>query len=507
MDATWVEFRAGEDRSGPMAWGQRKMRGELRDHPEDRELPFVTMDLPVPDGTPPDAVMRALATLLEAHESLRTTYPDMTTQQVAGEGRLRVGLVESDDTDAAFERLCSKPFDVERELLVRAELLLDSAGAPGTLVCAFSHMAVDGLGLPVLVDQLRTLLVSPVPAEVLRTSLQPLELAARQQAGNRRAAQTMDHWASAYAAAPQETLAVPAQLQPGEGSRFCDAWIVSSAMADALAAITRRTKASASAVLLAAIAAVIGAYVGLDRCAITSISGNRASRELAEHIGTVSQDALVVVDLAGPTFDSLVRETWLRSLTAYQHSIVDSLAQRATRDAVAARQGVLFRRDFVYSDLAGEPGKPVDATKIDIQDAGFVWVRGFLAAHRLEGVAELAFCVDTHYVSRSDARMLLESLERLLVSAAEEDVPLPQDIRPVDRGPEWMRVGPSWIDLRSCQALVDDVLGAGVAEVRSEDGEVVARVPEPTDELRAACVAALPGFEAAMVPKFLAASS
>jgi hypothetical protein len=136
-----------------------------------------------------------------------------------------------------------------------------------------------------------------------------------------------------------------------------------------------------------------------------------------------------------------------------------------------------------------------------------VWVRGFLTAFRLKGAAELSFWVDTHYVPRLEARMLLESLERLLVSAAQRDVPLPLDIRPVDRGPEWVRVGPSWIDLRSCQALVDHVLGAGVAEVRSENGNVVAHVPEPTDELRAACVAALSSFDAAMVPTFMASTS
>lgn len=504
MHTAVVEFHADSDRSGPMTWGQRKLLAELLAHPDDRELPFVTMSLPVPDGTPLEVVVRGLAALLEAHESLRTTYPDMTTQRVAGQGSLSVALVESADTGAALDRLCRVPFDVARELPVRAELLLDG-GSPRTVVCVISHMAVDGLGVTVVRDQLRELLVSPVPVAALRTSLQPLELAARQQSDDRRAARTLDHWASAYDAAPQETLAVP--VRPGDGSRFCEARMASSVIADAIAAITERTKASASAVLLAATAAVLGAYVGLDRCAITSISGNRASRELVEYVGTIAQDALVVVDLVSPTFDGLVRETWLRSLTAYQCSIVDSLAQHATREAAAARRGVLFRRDFVYSDLSDDSGKPVDETTIDIQDVGFVWVRGFLTAFRLKGVAELSFWADTHYVPRADVRMLLESMERLLASAARQDVPLPPDIRPVDRGPEWVRVGPSWIDLRSCQALVDQVLGADVAEVRSENGEVVARVPEPTDELRAACLAALPSFDAAMVPTFLAGTA
>jgi hypothetical protein len=366
-------------------------------------------------------------------------------------------------------------------------------------------MAVDGLGVTVVRDQMCGLLVSPVAVTELRTSIQPLELAARQQSDGRRAALTLGHWASAYEAAPQETLAVP--VRPGEGTRFCDVRMVSSAIADALVTITGRTKASASAVLLAATAAVLGAYVGLDRCAVTSISGNRASRDLVEYVGTIAQDALVVVDLGSATFDGLVREAWLRSLTAYQYSIVDSVAQRTTRDTVAARRGVLFRRDFVYSDLSDDTGKPVDETTIDVQDTGYVWVRGFLTAFRLKGAAELSFWVDTHYVPRLEARMLLESLERLLVSAAQRDVPLPLDIRPVDRGPEWVRVGPSWIDLRSCQALVDHVLGAGVAEVRSENGNVVAHVPEPADELRAACVAALSSFDAAMVPTFMASTS
>ncbi len=62
-------------------------------------------------------------------------------------------------------------------------------------------------------------------------------------------------------------------------------------------------------------------------------------------------------------------------------------------------------------------------------------------------------------------------------------------------------------DLKGSAARPDIRFGEVSAPIIvGSDSMVIARVPEPTDDLRAACLAALPSFDAAMVPTFLEAS-
>ena len=63
---------------------------------------------------------------------------------------------------------------------------------------------------------------------------------------------------------------------------------------------------------------------------------------------------------------------------------------------------------------------------------------------------------------------LLRGTESLLVAAASGDVTLNQlaeitGTQPIARGPGWLRVGPSWIELPEVQQLVEDALPTAAA--------------------------------------------
>jgi hypothetical protein len=523
-DALTVPFDVGPDRLGPMTWGQRKIFNEHIAYPDDEYLPFLRLEVPAPAGTSLDAVRTALGRLLVTHESLRTVYPTDSEQRVLGCGQLRVAMVEAGDdpATAAAELLltfCTKRFDFTRELPVRAGIVT-RGGVLATIVAVFSHMAVDGIGNLIIADQLRMLLGSR--AQEPRRARQPLELAADQQSATmaRRGARALRYWQSAYRRVPQAMLAVPNPAQPGSG--YCESRMTSRAVAAALDAIADRTRTSRSTVLLAAVSALLGMQSGLDRCAITSISSNRSGDRLAEYVGTLAQDAIVVIDLDVESFDDLVRRTWAAALQGYANGLVAPDAQRRVREAVEHERGIRFARDFVYSDMSwnspdARPAADAGAraeTEVTVHDAAYMWVRGYFTAYRLADVAELSFWADERYLPRSGVVTFLRGLERLLAAAATGQVERPRfgtvaGVRSEPIPTRWVRVGPSWVDLDEAQALLDLAAGPGTGRVFTESvdggtGEVaVIAYLAAGGQLRAlvdvhaACVKWISEFEAA----------
>jgi hypothetical protein len=531
-----IRYALQPDRTGPMTWGQRKVLREYVDHPDDEYLPFIPFRMDVPAGVSLDSVRTALTRLIVACESLRTVYPNDHEQCVTGSGQLRVDIVEADDPDGAAEALlhafCARRFDLAVELPLRAAIVT-SRGEPASIVSIFSHMAVDGVAVRLLADQLEALLRTPHPP--LPSSCQPLELAAAQQseAGQRGCARALRYWEDVYFTAPQAMLPVPRETfaEP----RYCTGLMTSPALAEAVASVADRTRTSKSTVMMAAVATLLGRQAELDRCAITAISSNRSSKQTADLVGTLSQDALVLIDLAAPSFDALVRKAWPSALEAYANALVDPAAQAAVRDRVGQTRGVYFSRDFVYSDLSwSDPAElraarqrqagpaPVsragrDRTRIHVADAKQLWVRGYFTVLRFDEVVEVSLLANCNYLSPSDIKVFLKSLERFLVTAAELDLPRGvmvqlAEVRPAPRGPQWVRTNSSWVDLDQVQALLDSAVGPGMGRVYPEPAgtgsgemEIVARLAAsallrtPT-QIHAACAARLRDFDSAATP-------
>jgi hypothetical protein len=125
---------------------------------------------------------------------------------------------------------------------------------------------------------------------------------------------------------------------------------------------------------------------------------------------------------------------------------------------------------------------------------------------------------DASRVPLGEVETLLRGVESLLVEAASGDVPLSglgdvTGVAPVDRGPGWLRIGPSWIELAQVQRLVQDALPAAavfaIPKAGREDGrgerELVAYLAagggvDTTEQAHAACMATLAGTRSVVPP-------
>ncbi|MEV6443363.1 non-ribosomal peptide synthase/polyketide synthase [Amycolatopsis sp. NPDC051716] len=113
----------------------------------------------------PDALGRALTTLIARHESLRTTFPavDGRPRQVVGEPwqlALPVTDISGPAAEEELRRLLAedlaRPFDLARGPLLRARLVRLAAG-DHALVLSLHHIITDGWSMGVLVGELATL--------------------------------------------------------------------------------------------------------------------------------------------------------------------------------------------------------------------------------------------------------------------------------------------------------------------------------------------------------------
>ncbi|WP_206795720.1 non-ribosomal peptide synthase/polyketide synthase [Amycolatopsis sp. MtRt-6] len=110
----------------------------------------------------PDALARALTTLIARHESLRTTFPsvDGRPRQVVGEPwQLALPVAEVSDEDDLRRLLAedlTRPFDLARGPLLRARLVRLAAD-DHALVLSLHHIITDGWSMGVLVGELATL--------------------------------------------------------------------------------------------------------------------------------------------------------------------------------------------------------------------------------------------------------------------------------------------------------------------------------------------------------------
>jgi hypothetical protein len=75
---------------------------------------------------------------------------------------------------------------------------------------------------------------------------------------------------------------------------------------------------------------------------------------------------------------------------------------------------------------------------------------------------------DANRVPLGELETLLRGTESLLIAAASGDIPLSRlgeitGVQPIARGPGWLRIGPSWIELAEVQRLVEDALPTAAA--------------------------------------------
>ncbi|MFF4992364.1 condensation domain-containing protein [Streptosporangium saharense] len=509
-----ARFQGERTASGPPTVGQANMiRCVLTDPPEHMNYRFV---LNVPPGRTLGDVVTAAELLVSRHESLRTTFRD-DLQHVAGEGELVIEVHESrgsaDLADEVAARLQAVRFDPAGELPVRMAVTVND-GVPEHVVLIVTHTTVDAVGLGLMRAELGRLLLGEVPAPV--TAPQPLDVAwaERNPASLKRAQAALTYWRTNLERIPRSTFT--ASVDDGDNDWLLPRLRVrSTRAARALGRIGTRTGVSRSAAVLAAYTLLAGLRAGQRTAVALAISANRFRPELREYVGPLAQDALVPIDLDEPTFDGVLRRARAATLAAYQNSRFDSDALVQIMEEVQRSRGVFFARDIVFNDMSVPgPGRRTGRIEEDGQDVRSHWLpdatmptRTSVWVRTLEGEVDFTLWADPRCLPREDAEALGEGIARLLIEAAERDVPISEvsaltGVVPLERGPGWVTVDACWVHLAEVERLVRDAVGERPFRVTFEDGRLVCHLAGPVtpQEIHTACVGKLSGRMAAMTP-------
>ncbi|MFF2780461.1 condensation domain-containing protein [Streptomyces sp. NPDC058052] len=554
-----VRYTGGGSRRGPVTMGQANMiRCILRDEPGSINIHDVW---PVPDGTGMEQALDALAALAVRHEALRTTFPyeadggaapdgraaapDGTSglpaeQVVAPAGSFTVTVLDHDklpqDTDAYAEAVARAARDTRFRLDLDFPLrlrILARAGRPVRVALAASHAVTDGSALGVLRDEWLALLAGePLPPV---TALTPLDLAAEEHspAGRRKSAASLAHWERILRTGPQAMFAEDGAA--GTEADIPALTLRSARGARALAAAARRTGALPGTVLLTAWCLLTAHRAGQSVCVAAVPTSNRFLPKLARSVSTLSQDALLDLDVRAPSFDALLAKAWGAAMNAYRHSRFDALALWELIGRVTTERGSQFARDAVFNDISALPSTlaAAAAPDADAPELELAWGEGQSLPTRLltfvyetEPVLRLATWADPALFPRTAAEELVTGLVRLLEAVAEADIPLDTPgplteatgVRPVTRGPGWVRVDGCWVSPAAVAAALtealegrpvevvvepapgDEAAGSGLTAYVGADERTWPDAELTPDQAHAALMAVLPGRPGVLAP-------
>ncbi|MBB5953722.1 hypothetical protein FHS29_000292 [Saccharothrix tamanrassetensis] len=536
-------YSGERERSGPLAFGHANILRAITvdDDPTRNNLAMV---FPVPD-LPPAEVVGFVEVLLRRHESLRTTYrlgPEVT-QHVAGSGELLVELVEADgDARATAERTAKRFrgrwFDLQEAPPLRVAVVTVD-GVARHLVWVVSHTAMDVATCEILLREWSALTAG---RELPPAGPQPLDVVEfEQKPFVRRLAQaSARYWEARLREVPQAMFPVPAAKTSAKTDwHHPGLRIRSRAVMAHLAAVSERTAASASTILLAAVNALVCHRTGQSTCVTTSLYGNRAFQQLADLFGTISQDALLSVPVPETgTFDELVHDVRAQSLAAYRAAWYDPAVVWDVITRVTAERGASYARDVVFNDMSPLTGTG-DVERSALNRLPWVWIPGgtdletddaeldaslewlppenvpsrfVVYVYRLDEELDVTFLVDPVCLDRDEVTEFGRALLRLLRAAAERDLPLKEvagstALRPVTRGEGWYPADSCWIEIDAVRGLLADVLGDRPHFVEAVPDEaagyrLVCYLTGPADpeDVHRQCVERLPGRVTAITP-------
>ncbi|MGA5702705.1 condensation domain-containing protein [Peterkaempfera bronchialis] len=431
--------------SAPLTWGQRAIWRPLTWYGENAHYFNIRRVVAVPTGRTAEQVEAALGALLSRHEALRTLFRETgqgPVQEVLPEGTLPVPRHEAgpDGADAVADRLLGelggRAFRHAEELPVRCALVLEQ-GRPTCVVLVFSHLGADYSGSQEALRDLRELLAGragPAPA------WQPVDQARfeAEGVGAARGAAALEYWRRTLRRVPPAMFPVPPE--DDRPDRFVKLRLDSPAAAVATTLLADRCQVSTGTVLLAATAAVLGAYTGHGTAVLQLIAANRHDERSRRLVAAMAQDALFAQDVARGTFDDLVRGTFLTGMNAYRFAQYDPAAMDEVLEEARTESGGRLRLVCYFNDkrmldrwedLPGTDGSAESlralTEKTEVTLAG-TWERQdsafFVSTGYAPGSCLLHLLADTALIPRPEVERLLRAFETLLVDAATGTVEL-----------------------------------------------------------------------------------
>ena len=309
-----------------------------------------------------DAFARALATIVERHESLRTVFQEVRGEPVQGlRGVVDFHLAEQDlsglpaaEREREVGRLAVedawKPFDLTRDLLLRVSLLTLSDEEHVALF-NMHHIASDGWSMGVLLRELRALYKAYRAGK--KNPLQPLVVQyadyaswQRQWLRGEALEDQLSYWRSRLSGLPLLHNLPLDKLRPAqqgfEGGHHIQR--VSRELKDRLEICGREHRATLFMVLQAAFSVLLHRYSGETDIVMGSPIAGRVHRDLEPLIGFFINTLVLRGDLSGnPRFLDLLEASRQTILDAYahQHAPFEMLVQELRPERSLRHQPVV----------------------------------------------------------------------------------------------------------------------------------------------------------------------
>jgi hypothetical protein len=533
-----VPFTGARGGEGPLTLGQGSIHGWLSHYP-DHIFAILCVELPVPATVSVEDVAETVAVLVARHESLRTTYVfgEHPRQRVAAAGvqmlevcSLGEGQWEPRDRPAvaaALVRWLRESPDPARPPM-RLVVATDADDRVVACAAGFWHLAMDHGSIEVIQREFADLLCNPTRRQVGQPRHQPLDQAELEAtpAERRRADAALEHLRAHSWRVPHNLYTLPGTQPNGESLAV---ELSSLAAAMAVRRVAARTRTSRSAIVLAAICAVVARRANYPELVLSVLSNNRFDRHLVNYVGCLAQGAMATVEIGARSFDELAHHTWTSVLEASRHARYDGAKRGAMDEQIQHERGLRFTYDPLFNSLVPESWSGLTAgVGFQPEEIDAALARTELrwrpipsyetpirfGLNQIDGRLRLdGWSADTGRVPRAELESLLLAVERLLVAAAHGDVPgdrMPEliGLDPIAGSPDRILVDSCWVDVAEVQRLVNEAVAPTVAHVFASEGDhpLVAHLTA-TDDVRtpeqahARCIAALPRHPTAITPR------
>lgn len=453
-----VNFSGARACRAPLTWGQNSIWGKFQRDPDCDLNPSYELTVQ-DDGISVAMAADAISRIVARHEALRTRLhcsEGRVWQVVDKSGVLSITITEADEATlmttvvSAARSQSEAKFSLCEEFHMRTGFVT-VGGDVRFVILTFSHFATDGAAGQIIINELQLALSGrEMPGEPV---MQPSDLAWMQEQTPECREQTersARYWSAQYRRIPPTMFPF---VSPAENPRYQRIILVSPALDMAAEIIAAEARVTTSAVLLAATAAMAGAWTGHRVSAMNVLAHNRVQPGHGGLVTNLVQLGLVVVDLGHElSFRKIARQTWLSALDAYRYAYCDETVISRVVAEASRERGVDVNPSCCFNDLRGHgrPGRSSHAASGLAKGSSEQAVRESLARTSLIRKAghipwsRCRFCMqvvdhgpasalvlmaDTCYLPRASIEGFLLGIEELLVRAAFHDAQV-TDIRP-----------------------------------------------------------------------------
>ena len=395
-----------------------------------------------------EALGRALETIEERHEVLRSVFPavDGNPVQVVGAARtsslpvMDLGAFAEADREAEALRIAEeeagRPFDLAVGPMLRA-MLLRLGEEEHVLLVNIHHIVFDGWSTAIFDDELARLYAAYLegrPSPLAAVTIQYADFAVWQREWLRGEVleEQLSYWKGQLEGAPA-VLELPTSRARSPVQSFrgaTEAFSISQSVADGIRGLGQREGATLFMTLLAAFKVLLLRYSGQEDVVVGSPVAGRHRSDIEGLIGFFVNTLVLRTDLSGdPTFRELLGRVREVAIEAYAHQ--DLPFERLVEELNPERSlshSPLFQVLMVLQNAtdAGPrlAGVSVTALPMDVSTSKFD-----LVAHFADRGREIAasFRYNTDLFDASMMQRMVRHLEVLLGAIAEDpDRPLSQ---------------------------------------------------------------------------------